>query len=55
MTPRHAVIMGVFSTIRSPVFSELVVVLVGNVAAYLTQEAVGGLDEHVRQDPQMEE
>jgi len=32
--------MEVFSTIRSPVFSELVVVLVGNAAAYLPQEAM---------------
>jgi len=32
--------MEVFSTIRSPVFSELVVVLTGNAAACLPQEAM---------------
>ena len=32
---RHSTIMGVFSTIASPVFSELVVVLAGDPATYL--------------------
>ena len=37
-TDRHAIVTEVFSTITSPVFSELVIVLKGNTIAYLPRE-----------------
>lgn len=36
----HDVVMGMFSTITSPAFSELVVVLTGNAVTYLPREVM---------------
>jgi len=38
-THRHTAVMGVFSTITSPVFSELVIVIGGHVVTFLPRDA----------------